>query len=140
VVAAAAAGEDVHAGLRLAEGYGMRLPQPGAGATALRWQLLADVAAQVLTAARILEAHSDALAILTESTGTKPGGTEPGRADLAGCWGVFAAEAPGVALRATDADGWTVDGTKPWCSLAGVLDRALVTAQVGTGRAVPGGT
>ena len=125
VAEAAAAGEDVEAGLRLAERYGLRLPQPGNGATALRWQLLADVAAQDLTAARILEAHSDALAILAEAGGF----------DGSGRWGVFAAEAPGVALRAVETDGtWLVDGTKPWCSLAGVLDHALVTAQVETGR------
>ncbi len=125
IAAAAAAGEDVAAGLRLAESYGLRLPQPGDGATALRWQLLADVAGQDLTAARILEAHSDALAILAEAGGF----------DRSGRWGVFAAEAPGVALRAAQTDGaWTVDGTKPWCSLAAVLDHALVTAQVDTGR------
>jgi alkylation response protein AidB-like acyl-CoA dehydrogenase len=125
VAEAATAGEDVEAGLRLAERYGVRLPQPGGGDTALRWQLLADVAAQDLTAARILEAHSDALAILAEA----------GESDAPGRWGVFAAESPGVALRAVEANGhWTVDGTKPWCSLAGVLDRALVTAQVETGR------
>ncbi len=125
IAAAAAAGEDVAAGLRLAVSYGRRLPQPGEGATALRWQLLADVAGQDLTAARILEAHSDALAILAEAGGF----------DGSGRWGVFAAEAPGVALRAVQTDGsWTVNGTKPWCSLAGVLDHALVTAQVDTGR------
>jgi alkylation response protein AidB-like acyl-CoA dehydrogenase len=87
--------------------------------------LLADVAAQDLTAARILEAHSDALAILAEA----------GEPDATGRWGVFAAESPGVALRAAEVNGhWTLDGTKPWCSLAGVLDHALVTAQVETGR------
>jgi alkylation response protein AidB-like acyl-CoA dehydrogenase len=87
--------------------------------------LLADVAAQDLTAARILEAHSDALAILAEAGGD----------DGSGRWGVFAAESPAVALRAVETDGgWNVDGTKPWCSLAGVLDHALVTAQVETGR------
>ena len=32
-----------------------------------------------------------------------------------------------------DAD-WTVTGTKPWCSLAAVLDHALVTAHVGPTR------
>ena len=38
-------------------------------------------------------------------------------------------------LRAAEKQGsWTVDGTKPWCSLAGVLDHALVTAQVETER------
>ena len=123
--AAAAAGEDVTAGLALAERFGRLLPQPGCGETRRRWQLLADVAADDLTAARILEAHSDALAILAEA----------GRPSAPGCWGVFAAEAPDAVLTATSGDdGWTVTGTKPWCSLAGVLDHALVTAHVGSAR------
>lgn len=122
---AAAAGEDVDAGLHLAERYGHRLPQPGRGSTAVRWQLLADVAGQDLTAARILEAHSDALAILAEA----------GASDASGRWGVFAAEAPGTVLRARQTGGtWAVDGTKPWCSIAGSLDHALVTAHVEAGR------
>ena len=125
---AAAAGEDVAGGLALAERFGRLLPEPGRGATAVRWQALADVAAQDLTAARILEAHSDALAILAEAGQPVPDGR----------WGVFAAEAPGAVLTATRDDtgetGWTVSGTKPWCSLAGVLDHALVTAHVGSER------
>lgn len=83
------------------------------------------MAAQDLTAARILEAHSDALAILAEAGGF----------DVDGRWGVFAAEAPGAVLRAVETGGsWRLDGTKPWCSLAGVLDHALVTAHVESGR------
>ncbi|MGI8760241.1 MAG: acyl-CoA dehydrogenase, partial [Jatrophihabitantaceae bacterium] len=122
---ARAAGEDVAAGVELARKYGSALPQPGAGATATRWQLLAAVAAQDLTAARILEAHSDALAILAEAGDRQSEGT----------WGVFAAEAPGGRLTATDVgDGSWLDGTKPWCSLAGHLDGALVTAHVGASR------
>ena len=40
-----------------------------------------------------------------------------------------AAEGPGVRLDAVDdGGGWRLGGTKPWCSLAGVLDAALVTA------------
>ncbi len=125
VNAAAAASEDVAAGLSVAERFGRLLPDPGRGATHLRWSALADVAAQDLTAARILEAHSDALAILAEAGWPPPDG----------CWGVFAAEAPNAVLTATQTDaGWTVTGTKPWCSLAAVLDHALVTAHVGSTR------
>jgi alkylation response protein AidB-like acyl-CoA dehydrogenase len=122
---AAAAGEDVAAGLAMAERFGRLLPEPGRGATGVRWLLLADVAAQDLTAARILEAHSDALAILAEAGWSCPDGR----------WGVFAAEAPNAVLTATQTEaGWTVTGTKPWCSLASVLDHALVTAHVGSAR------
>lgn len=125
IAAARAAGENVVAGLELAETYGACLPVPGRGETALRWQLLAEVAAQDLTAARIVEAHADALAILVEAGQAVP----PGR------WGVFAAEAPGVELRARrTGTGWQIEGAKPWCSLGGLLDHALVTAQVGSAR------
>ena len=49
-------------------------------------------------------------------------------------WGVYAAEGPGVRLEAVDdGDGWRLSGTKPWCSLAGVLDAALVTAHLAGG-------
>ncbi len=123
--AAAAAGEDVDAGLRLAAEFGHRLPLPGAGDTWRRWQLLAEVARADLSAARILEAHCDALAILAEA----------GRPRAEGTWGVFAAEAPQVRLDARREGGrWWLDGTKPWCSLGGRLDRALVTAHVEGGR------
>jgi len=122
VGAARAAGEDVAAGLEVARKYGTALPLPGGGATALRWRLLAEVAGQDLTAGRILEAHSDALAILAEFGEREPDGV----------WGVFAAEAPAVRLDArTDNERMLLHGTKPWCSLAGHLDHALVTAHVG---------
>jgi alkylation response protein AidB-like acyl-CoA dehydrogenase len=78
-----------------------------------------------LTVARVVEPHLDALIIRCEA----------GLAPAGGRWGVFAAEAPGLALTATpDGVGWRLDGTKPWCSLAGVLDRALVTARTPDGR------
>ncbi len=47
-------------------------------------------------------------------------------------WGVFAAEGPGSRLVADEStDPTTLGGRKPWCSLAGSLDRALVTAWCG---------
>jgi alkylation response protein AidB-like acyl-CoA dehydrogenase len=125
--AAETAGEDVDAALSLAAEYGERLPQPGLGQTALRWRILAAVAAADLTPARVLEAHSDALAILAEA----------GRPVAAGSWGVFAAEAPKVRLDAVlDRGRWALTGTKPWCSLGDRLDHALVTAHVEGGRAL----
>ncbi|MEP6599915.1 MAG: acyl-CoA dehydrogenase [Actinomycetota bacterium] len=117
--AAGSAGEDIKAGLALAAQLGPRLPFPGGGDTAARWRMLAAVAAGDLTAARILEPHADALAILAEA----------GESAADGCWGVFAAEAPGNKLKAeAERGGWRLSGTKPWCSLGTVLDRALVTA------------
>lgn len=124
--AAARAGEDVQRGLVLAEQYGRLLPYPGEGATTARWAALAAVAEQDLTAARILEAHSDALAILHEADLPEPDGT----------WGVFAAEAPGTGLTADHGDRISLSGVKPWCSLAGRLDNALVTAQYNGDRGV----
>ncbi|MDP9091885.1 MAG: acyl-CoA dehydrogenase [Actinomycetota bacterium] len=125
VDAAQVAGTDVAAGLALAEQYGELLPPPGEGRTWARWSVLAAIAERELTAARILEAHSDALAILHEAGEAHPKGT----------WGVFAAESPTARLQATEAaSAVSLTGTKPWCSLAGSIDHALVTAHVGRGR------
>jgi hypothetical protein len=125
VAAAAGAGEDTAAALKLAADYGRLLPQPGEGQTAERWAVLADVGAANLTAARVLEAHSDALAILAEAGAPAPEGT----------WGVFAAEAAPHRLAARERAGHvTLTGVKPWCSLGGELDAALVTAHVGDDR------
>ena len=123
--AAELAGNDVAAGLALAESYGGQLPAPGDGETCVRWTLLSLVAERDLSAARILEAHSDALAILHEAGEHSPSGT----------WGVFAAEARGVRLEAVEhRNDVALTGTKPWCSLAGSLDHALVTAHIGNER------
>jgi alkylation response protein AidB-like acyl-CoA dehydrogenase len=125
VDASRGAGEDARAALALAAEFGRLLPQPGGGQTASRWAVLAAVAEQNLTVARALEAHSDALAILAEAGQDLPDGT----------WGVFAAEAAPHRLEAGDRDGQTVlTGVKPWCSLAGQLDAALVTAHAGDSR------
>lgn len=103
-------------------------PVPGRGSTTALWELLASVAALDLTAARTMEPHVDAAAILDQAGIA----WEPGTA-----WGVFAAEGPGMRLEATpeDDDGtWLLGGDKPWCSLAGSLDRAIITAAVPGGR------
>ncbi len=63
VQASQKAGEDAAAALRLAEEFGRMLPQPGGGDTAARWAVLAAVSQENLTVGRVLEAHSDALAI-----------------------------------------------------------------------------
>jgi hypothetical protein len=121
VAEAGPAGEDIAAALRLARDFGRRLPLPGGGQTAVRWAVLAAVAQENLTTARVMEAHTDALAILAEAGQAQPGGT----------WGVFAAESPDHRLEARE---MTLTGVKPWCSLAGHLDAALVTAHTGDDR------
>jgi alkylation response protein AidB-like acyl-CoA dehydrogenase len=98
---------------------------PGSGATRDLWEALATVAARDLGAARVIEPHLDALAILEQAG-------EP--APAAATWGVFAAEGGDDPLIATEAHGaWTLTGTKPWCSLADRLDRALVSARTADG-------
>lgn len=125
--AAAHVGDDAAAAVDLAVTWGMRLPAPGGPGTATRFAVLRAVAALDLTAARVLEAHTDALAILGEAGEPVPPGTS---------WGVFAAEAPGTRLtaRVHPDGGVRLDGVKPWCSLADRLDGALVTAHVDDGR------
>jgi alkylation response protein AidB-like acyl-CoA dehydrogenase len=118
-------GEDAGAAIKLSEHYGRLLPPPGGGQTAQRWAVLTAAGEHNLTVARVLEAHSDALAILAEAGEPVPDGT----------WGVFAAEAAPHRLEARGQDGRVVlTGVKPWCSLAAFLDAALVTAHVGDRR------
>ncbi|QTG82515.1 acyl-CoA/acyl-ACP dehydrogenase [Arthrobacter crystallopoietes] len=104
-----------------------QVPQPGTGATRALWEFLAGLATVDLAAARTVEPHLDAAAILAQAGMDMP----PGSA-----WGVFAAESAGNRLEATkDDDGaWHLSGTKPWCSLAAELDAAVVTAHVPGGR------
>ena len=106
-------------------------PLPGSGSTRILWESLASVAAVDLTAARTLEPHLDALAILAEARSAGYAVAAPVPDDAA--WGVFAAEGPGVRLEARGDTGRAagtvrLHGTKPWCSLAGSLSHALVTA------------
>lgn len=125
LAAARAAADDIGAALGVAAEFGASFPHPGEGRTWLRWELLAAAGAGDLTVARTLEPHTDALTILHEA----------GVPAQPGLWGVFAAEAPGGSLRATtDAGRWRLNGTKSWCSLAGHLDHALVTAHAEDGR------
>jgi len=121
---------DVPGALRWAVDASRGVPLPGGGRTAERWQLLADVAAIDVGVARVLEPHLDALAILAEA-GLGPADVG---ADAASSWGVFAAEAPGMRLTASQESGrWRLDGVKPWCSLAAHLSHALVSAHVDDG-------
>lgn len=117
---------DVAGALTLARSLGAGAPLPGGGRTRQLWELLATLAAADLTVARVVEPHLDALAILAEAGHPS---------DESAAWGVFAAEGPGMRVTADAQDQrWQLSGTKPWCSLAGVLDRALVTAHSGDAR------
>lgn len=102
------------------------LPLPGAGATAQRFHRLAALAEADVVAGRLAEAHLDALAILAELDSPAP---QPGQ-----LWGVWAAESRDAVLGARDDRGRVVlDGTKVWCSGAGLCSHALVTARLVTG-------
>ncbi|MCU1508672.1 MAG: hypothetical protein JWQ12_937 [Glaciihabitans sp.] len=101
---------------------------PGEGHTQDLWEALATVASVDLGAARAIEPQLDAIAILEQAGAITP-------ADRSSTWGVFAAEGADDPLVAIEAeDGWRLTGTKPWCSLAARLDRALVTAHIGDTR------
>ncbi|MBD8042377.1 acyl-CoA dehydrogenase [Arthrobacter sp. Sa2BUA2] len=110
-------------------------PLPGKGATVRLWELLATLGAADLTAARVVEPHLDAAAILTQAAEEAEAGMHAfgGMDPSAGPWGVYAAESPAAVLAADrhDDGSWHLSGTKPWCSLAGQLDYAVVTAHTG---------
>jgi alkylation response protein AidB-like acyl-CoA dehydrogenase len=104
------------------------LPLPGRGETWERWRGLAEVAADDLSRARLLEGHEDALAILAEL------GRSEAAARTAGQLGVWAAETGDDPLLAEPTTaGWRLSGTKRWCSGAHSLTAALVTATADDG-------
>ena len=106
------------------------LPLPGGGSTLQRWQSLAELAAADLSLARLAEGHADAVAILAELAGSGSAAAAPGA-----IWGVWAAEPPGSQVQAVrDTGGWRLTGRKSWCSGAGLIDRALITALAEDGR------
>jgi alkylation response protein AidB-like acyl-CoA dehydrogenase len=98
------------------------LPPPGAGRTLQRWQALAEVAAVDLSLVKFFEGHTDALEILRELHAPAP---PPGS-----FWAVWAAESPAFRVDATvSGDGQVrLNGTKAWCSGAGGVTHALMTA------------
>lgn len=99
------------------------LPRPGHGRTAERLLQLADLGRDDLVLARLGEGHADALAILAELDPAVP---------TTGRWGVWAAVPASVRATRT-ADGWRLDGDRPWCSGAGICTDALVTATADDG-------
>ena len=108
------------------------VPRPGAGHTVEYFEVLATLACCDLTAARVAEAHLDALAIVYQA-GLELAELVSAEDAAVGTWGVFAAESGGTRLTAearTAGGEWRLSGTKPWCSLAGTLSYALVSAHV----------
>jgi hypothetical protein len=102
------------------------LPLPGSGQTANRWRKLAAFAEIDVVAARLAEAHADATAILAELGAHSP---KPGE-----LWAVWAAESAEVTLTVDEVDGVAeLNGTKAWCSGAGLCTNALVTAHCADG-------
>lgn len=121
---------DVAAALVWCVSVGRDAPQPGGGATVLLWEILASTAAADVGVARVLEPHLDALAILAQAGSVDLGGIG---ATAKSTWGVYAAEGADPPLAAAQGkDGWTLDGVKPWCSLARNVSHALVTAHTGS--------
>ncbi|MFD0925416.1 acyl-CoA dehydrogenase family protein [Williamsia deligens] len=109
---------------------GVSLPAPGSGRTQERLDALAALARDDIPVGRLVEAHVDATQILQDLDGAAPGPDE--------LWGVWAAEASGVRLRARRSGGrWHLSGVKPWCSGAVGCTHALVTAWEGDGEAGP---
>ena len=102
------------------------LPLPGSGQTAHRWRRLSELTEADVVAGRLAEAHTDAVAILAELRGPD---AKPGQ-----LWGVWAAESSDAVMRAHgESTEVTLDGTKVWCSGAGICTHALVTARVDAG-------
>ena len=100
------------------------LPLPGSGKTAERHAALHEFGRQDLGLARLIEAHTDALAIIGEAERT----ARPGN-----LYGVWASEGPSSLLTLSKGDDGTLrlNGTKRYCTGAPFLDAALVTAHFG---------
>jgi alkylation response protein AidB-like acyl-CoA dehydrogenase len=127
---------------RMVDAGELELPLPGSGDTRGRWHALTAIAEHDLALARLVEGHTDALAILAELDFLGVHGVPV--PELGSRWGVWAAEPPGTTLKAVKGtDGsWLLSGTKPYCSGARVCTDALVTVREGDRRllfAVPVG-
>jgi len=100
----------------------VELPRPACGGTAERHRRLFEVArTHEVSVARLYEAHTDAIAILAEAERDVP---------VDALFGVWASEGGPSPLRYDPGSG-RLEGTKAFCSGLGLVDRALVTAEVG---------
>jgi hypothetical protein len=109
---------------RLADGA-FDLPPLGEGNTRERWRRLAALAHRDVSTARIAEAHVDAVQILREADRVP----DPGQ-----ILGVWASESPGHTVHALGDGAFRLRGSKAFCTGAGIVDRALVTATSDRGR------
>ena len=96
-----------------------QLPLSGQGETPARLARLMEIGREDLSLAKLTEAHWDAVGILAEA----------GREPVAGCaYGVWAAEGPGSTLTMhRNSRGFSISGSKFFCSGSRLLDRSLVT-------------
>ena len=92
------------------------LARPGAGNTAERHRRIYDVGREDLSLVKLIEAHWDAIAILQEA------GRVPAQNAR---YAVWASEIPGKPIQFFNDQ---LSGVKEFCSGAGLVDRALVTA------------
>jgi hypothetical protein len=96
------------------------LPPPAGGETLQRLRALYRFGEQDLSLARLAEAHTDAVAILAESS----------RAPIPGAlYGVWASDGPDSRVDAATVEGGgaRLYGTKRYCSGADIVDIALIT-------------
>lgn len=116
---------DLSARLRVLADQGeLSLPPPGAGSTGARHRALYEFGRSDLSLARLVEAHTDAMAILVEAGHVAPVGR---------LYGVWASDGPGSRLTISRGAGGQIrlEGIKRYCSGAQLLDAALVTAHDG---------
>lgn len=106
--------------------YGASLPFPGEGDSLSRWQTFMAMGATDLSAAKIVESHFDALAIIHEAE-MKP---------FSGIYGVWASKFGGRHLRGEfDAKTklWTITGQVAFASGASFIDYALIPVETKDG-------
>ncbi len=116
----------------LLESRVLDLPDPGSGRTAERHVALFDIArTHPVSVARIVEAHTDATSILHAADRT------PRDSALYGVW-ASAGSSDGTRIdrrcrevSETSSPPTVINGTKPFASGLGIVDRALVTAAWG---------
>ena len=106
-------------------------PLPSQGNTGRRLELLATCAAKDVVLGRLIEAHADAVAILFE---LQSNFDHPLTSDLDRRWGVWAAGPPASVVASRRANGWTIAGTKRWCSGAELVTHALVDGEADDGQ------
>ena len=102
-----------------------RLPLPGSGFTWERFLVLAAIAEHDVALGRLAEGHADALAILDEARRRGQCDAVPAQGATLGVW---AAGPPNDLVLREKGDGLALDGRRRWCSGAGSLGSALVTA------------